>query len=72
MKRMKLPDIMDELRELDYPHLERYSLSQEVSPQLITLCHDGREYAVSVHSAHDGIATTTATNRPACAPTGKC
>ena len=55
MSLLQLPAILAELRELDFPHLDRYSLSNEPTPRLIVLCHDGHEYAVSVHSARCDI-----------------
>ena len=41
--------IRKQLLALDCPHLCRLTVTAEVHPRCVALCHDGKEYAVTLH-----------------------
>ena len=41
--------IRKQLVDLDFPNLCRLIVTAEVHPRCIALCHDGKEYAVTIH-----------------------
>ncbi len=41
--------IRKQLVDLDFPNLCRLIVTAEVNPRCIALCHDGKEYAVTIH-----------------------
>lgn len=46
---MSQEQVRKQLVELDFPNLCRLTLTVEVHPRFIALCHDGKEYAVTIH-----------------------
>ena len=46
---MSEEQIRKQLLELDFPNLCRLTVTVEVHPRCVALCHDGKEYAVTIH-----------------------
>ena len=46
---MSEEEVKKQLLELDFPNLCRLTVTVEVHPRCVALCHDGKEYAVTIH-----------------------
>ena len=58
--------IRKQLVDLDFPNLCRLIVTAEVHPRCIALCHDGKEYAVTIHEKLCNRALGGAASAAAC------